>query len=733
MPSDLLLPEDVFTNGVGRFWGFVRTRDYMRARFAAADALLKANTAVSVRNALEHFKDMLRLCRGDNMGVRDIVPGLMLRLGQEQECYDFLKWWATTGSDGEYDWGDTSLPYLDIHNADAFEPINTLGAKNLSLTQLAVLALLKLRLYLDLEAIGSRESDLLFGNYGGYSGGFDVDQDESVLDRPLGQIAKARVRSRNRPDISGLAQRIKGQYHALCQMVHDANQYFWEALIDEETPVPPATYSSGSREEADLAVHQCKAAWEESEDAILMIETDTSKYISEYTGVRGDRTDNAGDGGARQSGASGRRPEKLPIRRGTGQVLPSAFNGTSDTTPEDLFNLSPLGGGTAARFLHRNSQSSILLYTDGACLNNGQPDPRAGWAVVYGPANVLSGRLEEKGPFGDECPATSNRAELRAVIAALRFRDWRADGFDSITIASDSSYVIDGATGWVRGWFRNGWKTRNGGDVKNKDLWELLLGEVERWEEQGVTVKLWNIPRELNTLADSAAKAAANEAPVEEFRDVAIGLSQTTTTTHPLPGSRIIALCLEEGGLFEACFGSLVTEITSKANLEQVTTAEAAIRMLSHDAAPSVILITDGAIARQKKVFECVADCLSRGTTVVLCGCFSGMVNEGQFSRVFAKLGLSWTRGSYHRGTVNLRRDAVEAETANRLPGSYSQKAQFVTGLDQSAIWYAEHRSSTEAAVAFAKVGQGRLGYIGDVNGEEASNTVVMAMCGLLG
>jgi len=422
------------------------------------------------------------------------------------------------------------------------------------------------------------------------------------------------------------------------------------------------------------------------------------------------------------------------MARTTGHVLPSVFSRTSNTTPEDLFNLNPLGGGTADRFLHRNSQSSILLYTNGACLNNGQSDPRASWAVVYGPVSVVPGRLEEKGPFGDKFRATSNRAELRAVIAALRLRDWRDDGFDSITIASDSSYVIDGATGWVQGWSRNDWKTRNRGDVKNKDLWEVLLGEVERWKEQGVAVKLWNIPRELNTVADSAAKAAANEAPVDEFRDAATGFSQTTaTTSQPLPGSRIIALCLEAEGLFDACFGSLVTEITSKANLERATTATAAIRMLSDKAAPSVILITDGAITRQKKVFECVADCLSKGTTVVLCGCFSGMVNEGQFSRFFAKLGLFWTRGSYHRATVNLRREAVEAETANRLLGSYSQKAQFVTSLDQSAIWYAEHRSSTEAAVTFVKVGQGSLGYIGDVNGEEASNTVVMAMCGLLG
>ncbi|KAL7930092.1 hypothetical protein V8C35DRAFT_314089 [Trichoderma chlorosporum] len=34
-----------------------------------------------------------------------------------------------------------------------------------------------------------------------------------------------------------------------------------------------------------------------------------------------------------------------------------------------------------------------------------------------------------------------------------------------------------------------------------------------------------------------------------------------------------------------------------------------------------------------------------------------------------------------------------------------------------------------ETAVALARIGDGRLGYIGDVNAEEESNAVVLAMC----
>ena len=37
-----------------------------------------------------------------------------------------------------------------------------------------------------------------------------------------------------------------------------------------------------------------------------------------------------------------------------------------------------------------------------------------------------------------------------------------------------------------------------------------------------------------------------------------------------------------------------------------------------------------------------------------------------------------------------------------------------------------------ESPVFLAKVGDGKLGYVGDVNAEEESNLVILAMCGLL-
>jgi ribonuclease HI len=174
----------------------------------------------------------------------------------------------------------------------------------------------------------------------------------------------------------------------------------------------------------------------------------------------------------------------------------------------------------SVRYTLPDDHGTCLIRTDGACLDNGQQNPKAGWAFWhgFGPSGelwVASGRLEKKGPFGDDAIQTSNRAELRAVIAAVRFRYWPGEGFRTLVIATDSEYVVEGSTQWARTWVRNGWVKQGGGAVKNKDLWQALLGEVERYKVIGMDIQFWRIPREWNMVADAAAKevAATKETP----------------------------------------------------------------------------------------------------------------------------------------------------------------------------------------------------------------------------
>ncbi|RDW57401.1 hypothetical protein BP5796_12851 [Coleophoma crateriformis] len=719
-PGDgLIMPVDVFNTAVGHFWGILGTRDYMRARFAAVTALLRVHTVRAVEKALGHLTDMLRLCRSDNLGVRDIIPYLLLRLGREQECYDFLKWWAVVERDSYYDWGDTTLPYLDIRGADAFEPIDMFSSNRPRLPYIVALTLLKLRLYLDLTQF----EDLEFG--------FGFNNSWAEPDQPVGMLVREKIQSLDLSDVSTVVEALRSQYQRLCQVVNDANPHFWEALVDEgdETPSPPPHYSPGSIEEANLALHICKRAWQETEDAILMVHSDTWRFTRVYegNGIRNDPAETA---------------EAMEIRRGTGHIIPSKFEPPSPTSyPSELFHSTSAGHNQMIRFVCCSNPKKVLVYVDGACADNGQPEARAGWAVVCGPPNsheessswVACGRLEIKGPFGDVSAVTSNRAELRAVIAALRLCDWLEEGFDSIVIAIDSSYVVDGATGWVRGWVRNGWKTRTGDPVKNQDLWECLLGEVERWKACGLRVELWKIPRELNDDADTAAKRVIHEAADEaEFRDIVTRPLQTTTARTEVADCRVLALCLEEDSLVNAVHGNLISLIASKATMERATTQRATLSMLHQQPPPSIILILDGALTRQRRVWEHVIDHLRHGATVVLAGCFSSLVSPGQLNGFFAKLGLPWEMASYNRTKVNLRSNAVGGHLTNRLPPTYSPKAVFVKNVERSAAWYTSSDNSSETAAAFTKVGNGKLGYIGDVNGEQSSEVVVLAMCGLL-
>lgn len=131
----------------------------------------------------------------------------------------------------------------------------------------------------------------------------------------------------------------------------------------------------------------------------------------------------------------------------------------------------------------------------------------------------ISSPLERQGPTGETHQQTSNRAELRAVIGALQYRAWHGEGFKTVVIATDSEYTVLGITGWVRGWLRRNWHTSAGKPVKNKDLWQVLLGRIEELSERGTAVKFWHIPRYLNAKADRKAKdAAASDEPIpEEF------------------------------------------------------------------------------------------------------------------------------------------------------------------------------------------------------------------------
>ena len=113
--------------------------------------------------------------------------------------------------------------------------------------------------------------------------------------------------------------------------------------------------------------------------------------------------------------------------------------------------------------------TKVEIATDGAC--KGNPGP-GGWGAL-----IRSGGTEKE-LSGGEKMTTNNRMELMAAIEGLRAlkRPCR------VTLSTDSRYVMDGLTKWIKGWQKNGWKTAAKQPVKNADLWQQLDEQVNRHE-----------------------------------------------------------------------------------------------------------------------------------------------------------------------------------------------------------------------------------------------------------
>jgi ribonuclease HI len=121
----------------------------------------------------------------------------------------------------------------------------------------------------------------------------------------------------------------------------------------------------------------------------------------------------------------------------------------------------------------------FIVFADGA--SSGNPGPGGWGSIIASP----DGHVTELG--GGDRSTTNNRMELMAVIEALARLSGKPG---AVEIFTDSVYVIRGATQWHWAWRRNDWKTAEGKDVSNPELWKRLLGLVAaRGKENPVSWK----------------------------------------------------------------------------------------------------------------------------------------------------------------------------------------------------------------------------------------------------
>ncbi|MFH4354630.1 MAG: ribonuclease HI [Neisseriaceae bacterium] len=118
------------------------------------------------------------------------------------------------------------------------------------------------------------------------------------------------------------------------------------------------------------------------------------------------------------------------------------------------------------------TDDKVYLYADGACKGN---PGIGGWGVL------LRYKQHEKELYGGQDYTTNNQMELTAVIKGLQ----QLRRSSRVEIYTDSQYVRNGITTWIKKWKSNQWKTSAKQPVKNQDLWmaldEAVKGHQINW------------------------------------------------------------------------------------------------------------------------------------------------------------------------------------------------------------------------------------------------------------
>ena len=139
----------------------------------------------------------------------------------------------------------------------------------------------------------------------------------------------------------------------------------------------------------------------------------------------------------------------------------------------------------------------IEIFTDGACKGN---PGKGGWGVM-----IRSNGLEES-LYGGDISTTNNIMELTAAIKALEHIPENSN----VVLTTDSKYVMQGITKWIKNWKIRNWKTASKKPVLNQELWKTLDNLTNQHSIEWKWVKGHSGHRE-NEIADQLANKGIDE------------------------------------------------------------------------------------------------------------------------------------------------------------------------------------------------------------------------------
>lgn len=209
---------------------------------------------------------------------------------------------------------------------------------------------------------------------------------------------------------------------------------------------------------------------------------------------------------------------------------------------------------------------------------------------------------------------------------------------------------------------------------------------------------------------------------------------------------KVALLQLNKQPGFDGKFSRLLSGLSAKAKVDSITTDAQAVAVFS--GRYPIVLVTDQALAEPKHMAlrDEARQYVARGGTLIFCCHFPSFVHDQDATKLFSSFGLYWRTGDYHRTEHTINQAARRINAATLTP-RYSPEARHLRDVDAADAIYLpttaayiqsrvcppspiEDRSQTPAALT--GIGMGKLGYLGDVHGEDGAMAIVLlTMCGL--
>ena len=190
--------------------------------------------------------------------------------------------------------------------------------------------------------------------------------------------------------------------------------------------------------------------------------------------------------------------------------------------------------------------------------------------------------------------------------------------------------------------------------------------------------------------------------------------------------------------------GHLISTLRSKIRTIQALNARKALQCLADTNLKGVFVADEGLNdSKNSEVFSSLVGWVNAGGIAVVGSLFANLTTGREFERFFKKWGLPWKMGDYHRTTFVLNPSIhhLSGHSAN-LTTTYNVKALHLKGVKAEDVLYAPTEDSrvesrvfapdrvdlSNVPVAYTRIGGGFLGYVGDVNAEMESTSVILAM-----